>query len=287
MSTRHILTMIALSLATSLTAFGQTDDAEMSEEEKSAKRMEFMEKAISRFHLRFPGDNEVIANVTEKPLLRWANPHSTARDGILTAFVAGGRPMGIVQMALNEGASVIHEFHLLCDRPFELRREETVMWAEKETPHEFLKLDDVEAPRDSKVQRISQMRKLAAEFEVIDNHGFRDKTRHSLRLLTQPVYRYEDEPRHIIDGAVFVFGLGNDPECVLLLEACKDGETSWWQYCLSPVTIYELEASRAGEIVWSVPEKKVFGRGYLTQFVSPYRRAPDDADLKPLMPKKD
>ena len=34
-----------------------------------------------------------------------------------------------------------------------------------------------------------------------------------MRLLAQPIYRYENTKGDLIDGALFAFVLGTDPEC--------------------------------------------------------------------------
>ena len=40
-----------------------------------------------------------------------------------------------------------------------------------------------------------------------------------LRLLSQPLYRYEKTEGDLVDGALFAFTLGTDPEALLFIEA--------------------------------------------------------------------
>ena len=47
--------------------------------------------------------------------------------------------------------------------------------------------------------------------------------REELRLLPKPLYRYEPKAGPVIDGAVFAFVMGTDPESLLLIEAVKSG----------------------------------------------------------------
>ena len=43
-----------------------------------------------------------------------------------------------------------------------------------------------------------------------------------LRVLPQPLYRFSDEKRGIVDGALFALVVSNDAELLLLLEAAGD-----------------------------------------------------------------
>ena len=64
-------------------------------------------------------------------------------------------------------------------------------------------------------------------------------TTHNLRLMPQPVYRYS-EPDKILDGGLFVFALGTDPECNLLLEAYEDEKGARFRYALAPMSLTSL-----------------------------------------------
>ena len=50
-----------------------------------------------------------------------------------------------------------------------------------------------------------------------------------MRLLAQPIYRYENTKGDLIDGGLFVFVLGTDPEAFLLIEARRpqSGAPEW------------------------------------------------------------
>ena len=54
--------------------------------------------------------------------------------------------------------------------------------------------------------------------------------REELRLLPQPVYRYESEDPEVQDGGVFAFVQGTDPEVLLLLEAVRTEGGLVWIY---------------------------------------------------------
>ena len=72
-------------------------------------------------------------------------------------------------------------------------------------------------PADSAAARLRQMRALAQEFTGRQTN--REGVDRDMRLLAQPIYRYENTKGDLIDGGLFVFVLGTDPEVFLLIEA--------------------------------------------------------------------
>ncbi len=83
------------------------------------------------------------------------------------------------------------------------------------------------APADSAAARLRQMRALAQEFTSRQTN--RAGVDRDMRLLAQPIYRYEDTKGDLIDGGLFVFVQGTDPEIFLLIEARRprDGAPEW------------------------------------------------------------
>ena len=97
------------------------------------------------------------------------------------------------------------------------------------------------------------MRDLAAGFAVADD--FREKGWQALRPMPKPFARYGKPGSPLIDGAVFCFALGTDPEAYLMLEARAGKGGPGWQYAFAPQTSYALKASWKGQEVWSLPNR--------------------------------
>lgn len=72
-------------------------------------------------------------------------------------------------------------------------------------------------------------------------------------MLPQPLYRYESRRSDILDGAVFAFVQGTDPESLLLLEAFQKGNGFEWQFAFARRTSGELEGRHQDAVVWHVP----------------------------------
>ena len=94
---------------------------------------------------------------------------------------------------------------------------------------EWIILDDAPAPADTPERRLIQMRQMAQRFTVFDEFGWRDDDieRYELRLMSRPVYRYEQSD--VMDGALFVFAQGTNPEATMLIEAYGAGDNAAWR----------------------------------------------------------
>jgi hypothetical protein len=258
----------------------------VSDAPKSAERFKFLQTAIQRFSVRvMDGDDKVPAPLIVEPLLRYQNPLTSSKDGILVAFSRGGRPDVLATLVLSGEKAAVHEFYAIGNQQVEVLRDERVLWQSPLLEHKFQDLDEVQPPAETATLRAIQMRKLAEEFEVIDDHGWKVKTRQPLRLLRQPVHRYSDANAGIIDGAVFAFVLGTDPEAELLLEAYQGDAGPRWRFAFSPQTIYALQSLRHDSVVWQVPERRVFCNSTAEQYVCPYQFAPDDVPLAGMLPE--
>ena len=81
--------------------------------------------------------------------------------------------------------------------------------------------------------------------------------RWELRLLPQPLYRYESTDPDVLDGAVFAFvtSAGTDPEALLVLEARKPaaGCDPVWHYAIARFTDLNLWVRHKGKVVFYRP----------------------------------
>ncbi len=94
------------------------------------------------------------------------------------------------------------------------------------------------------------MKTLARDFSVRmqDQQG----EKFQLRLLPQPLIRYEPQDKNILDGALFSFSLGTDPEAILLLESRVADGLAAWQYAFARFHYIDLVASFKDRQVWHV-----------------------------------
>jgi len=250
------------------------------EAENARRRLEFANRATSRFELTVHGPSDQLSKLIPQPMLRWNNPHSGTTDGVLIGFSRGGRPDVLAQFAMHSEKNVVHEFQATCEFPLSMKRDGQGFWSYESPSIEFKILTDVKPPVESEAARLFQFRQIAESFEVFDEHGWKKPERQTLRLLRQPVHRYRDPEAGILDGVIMPFVLGTDPEAILLIEAFQTEQGPQWRYAFSEMTIYALQVFQNGKIVWEKPDRRVFCQSHVAHYVCPYRIAPDDPSLK-------
>ena len=97
------------------------------------------------------------------------------------------------------------------------------------------------------------MRALAQEFTGRQTN--REGVDRDMRLLAQPIYRYENTKGDLIDGGLFVFVLGTDPEAFLLIEARRSaGGAPKWQFGATRMNSINLRLNHRGREIWNAPE---------------------------------
>ena len=69
--------------------------------------------------------------------------------------------------------------------------------------------------------------------------------------MSRPLYRYEKSDGDVVDGAVFCFAMGTDPEVILLIEAVVTAGETQWEYAFARRTSGELQGQLDGDTVWT------------------------------------
>jgi hypothetical protein len=186
-----------------------------------------------------------------KSLLHWSNPVIGSFHGSVFVWTAKGRPEVIASIYKKFVPPPHHlgiEFHSLTEAAATAERNGRADWSPTRGGVKFQMLSDAPAPADTPARRLRQMRAIAAEFSATKKD--RKALSRPLRLLTQPIYRYES---HDPDGALFAFVEGTDPEVFLLIEARAGEKGLAWYYALARMNSVEFHVSRQGREVWSTP----------------------------------
>jgi hypothetical protein len=138
------------------------------------------------------------------------------------------------------------------------RKEDAVVRQPQSAGVEFATIPEAPAPDDGRNPRLRQMKMLAEQFQATMCGWKADSTdREELRLLTKPLYRYEVKDGPVIDGAVFAFVMGTDPEVLLLIEAVKAGDKATWQFAFARRTSGALEGRWKESVVWEADRNPV------------------------------
>jgi hypothetical protein len=238
---REVIGLVAVVLATwspalvaAQTSKRDSTDSAQATPSAAGLRMTVMQEAIRRLEASSGELDEGKLAFAAKPLLRYSDPTrdldkaSPLLDATVWRLGQQGRPTGLVTLELyrapDKPTVLAFEFVSLVPEPFalSLRDDAKVKW--KATGTEFKRAVLADGPRPAKTAtaRLQQMRQLARRFAVLEKFGGEEI---DCRLLTQPIDRYESPDDGIVDGAIFAFANGTNPEAAILLE-CDD--TTWW-----------------------------------------------------------
>lgn len=206
--------------------------AKQAEQAKSAskRRLALMQEAIDAFSITSPQiKSEKALRLGKSPKLRYDDPVRSLLDAGVWRMGEEGRPLALVTLELygaGEARAVLsYEFLSLIERQFSMRSPKGPVWNPAETELKFASLENAPQADKSEKLRLTQMRQIARRFDARQDYRG-DKI--ELRLMPQPIDRYRDQSQRIVDGAVFVFANGTNPELGLLLET--DGKR--WSYAV-------------------------------------------------------
>ncbi len=202
--------------------------------------------------VRVGDDEPVKATLVADPLLRWSNPTAGSVHGEVYLWHVGGRPAAaasIFRWYHPYKASTV-EIVSLSPSAVSAREGDEVLWDSRSPGVSFQAFSDAATPGATRNGRLSQMRALARRFEarLKDERGGEPVAR-ELRLLGQPIHRYEAAKQGIIDGALFAFAEVTDPEVIVMIEAAKDGDATKWRYALARMNNHEVEVRLDGKVV--------------------------------------
>lgn len=219
----------------------------------------------------------------ERAVLHWNQPVRGGDDGAVYLWLDQGRPAAIGAIFAwpdSDGLRVVtHEFHSLAAGPLQSNWEDRLNWQPARAGLEFRPIPGAPKPADSARQRMTQMRALLREFSgrSVDSKG-KDW---ELRLLPKELFRSEPEPSDLVlDGALFAFAQGTDPEILVSIEARSKeaGAPPRWEFACARFSDLRLQFSHNEQEVWSSePGGYSDSRGVYYAIAVERRKTPDDS----------
>lgn len=198
-----------------------------------------------------------------EPILRWSNPTAGSVFGDVYLWTDQGRPAAVVSwyrfFVPKWGRTL--EVSSLSEKSLTGTADGVNFWAPQAAGLTLAPLPEVDAPAKAMSARMTQMRRLAGEFSahLTDTRGGVEGVRRQLRLLPQPVYRYpagNNSKSPAVDGAMFAFVEGTDPEVFLVIEATRKNDAPQWHFGMARMNRDAMRGTFRDKVVWSVPHLK-------------------------------
>jgi hypothetical protein len=233
---------------------GQPEKQVSSEEPRKVNDQ--IEKAVHWYDV-LPAEDSTFRLVPQ-PVLRWRNVvRGQEGEAMLVVWSHNGRPAAMASIYPWQG-KMLHEFDSLSrEKKLIARDKDRVIWSPKTAGLEFKDVPNAPSPAKTHPERLRQMKLIAGRFKATMTGWQADDTdQEELRLLPRPLYRYDlknakDPDPNLLDGALFAYVQGTDPEVVLILEAIGTAEKSAWQYAFARATSGGLEVKLGREVVWT------------------------------------
>lgn len=246
---RFIIWTVTTYLSYSQLTAVAADDTQPSEAERRAGDARETVTRIAESYQLFKGDDRAVLSMEREPVLRWPNQTRGTTDGATFLWTLDGRPEAMADVWIRGGVPT-HAFHSFSRSKLFAVYHGRTNWHPEKPGVEFTEFADAPPPDDSAAKRLAQMKSLARRFTCRIT-GRTDGE--ELRLLPRPLYRYQTKSRDLLDGALFAFVQGTDPEVMLLLEAFQGADRSAWEYALTRDSGVALQADLDRKRIWEVP----------------------------------
>lgn len=256
-------TILLLPFALASAAFAQEQPPQPDktiEQQQIAEALKLTTEAARELSLTIPGEKEHSLTLEPKSLLQWSNPAAGTIYGNVFLWTYDKRPQAIASIYkwYSPYKQAEFEIHSLSTGPLRGRRKGNDLWNTQTPGLEWKPLPGRVSVAETPALRLIQLRRIARDFSVEKTD--REHLTREMRLLPQPLYRYTSKSQNVIDGALFVFVQGTDPEVFLLVEAIpsdKDASRAW-QYALVRMnsvtfvaTFKQTEVWRVETLLWS------------------------------------
>jgi hypothetical protein len=191
-----------------------------------------------------------------EPVYRFSDPARNVSDGTVWAWCQSGRPAALV--TLTKPARRPHwltELTSLAAGPIAANIEGFGAWQPSGAGVVMHKFPKAPLPADDASTRLRQMKDLVRQIKAHENFKPREDAsieRYQLRVLPQPVHRYEDAKSGVIDGGLFIIAYGQNPEIALLVEATREGPSQpAWHFGCARIAIAEVHVDFDNKELWS------------------------------------
>jgi len=236
---------------------GTADEPEKDNEEEARRerQLQNMQRSAAQYVLSAADPPQQAFQFHETAALRFNNPITGTTDGALYLWTNHGRPQAILKFFTFNNKTYTHVWLSLSEHRFAAERNGKAVWSPTEPGIKLHELPGAPQPAESAAQRLRQMRTLSAKFSATYTTVRSEGRPFELKLLTQPLLRYETDDEHRADGALFGYAQGTAPVGLLLIESRQTQEGHRWHYAYASLVADQLTARYLDKEVFSLDRK--------------------------------
>ena len=223
---------------------------------QEAAAAKFLQTVVDSIQVRLVDSKDAASlKLQHTPLMKYSDPARGYLGAGVWRLGDSGRPRGLVALEYRRhdtagfvlGCEFVsftpQKLELTCENdPLVLRTDGSCV--------PFATLSGAAAPASSDRQRLAQMRNIARRFSGTEHYKGES---YVLRLVPQPIDRYQDAEAKILDGAAFILAYGTNPELVLLIECDQEQ----WRYAVMRLASAEVVVELDSREVARFPASKV------------------------------
>ena len=203
---------------------------------------------LSAFELSIATEPPKKLTLADAAVLRWNYPIRNVDDAAAFIWLNKEQPAAVATvMSYRDRAQNLrraYEFLSLSPDRLSAVKSGQLVWHPEKPGLTWRDVPEAPPPADSPAARRRQMHDLSAKFQVSVES---DNNRYELRLLAQPLYRYQDGPADILDGSLFALVEGTDPELILALKS--SAEEPKWRFATGRLTRWAIEIRYQDKVV--------------------------------------
>jgi hypothetical protein len=228
---------------------GIADDAR---DERRAKMLEKMEAVAQETKVSFAeGNGEVL--LRDKPVFRYDDQPRRLVDATVWTWIYQGRPIAFQKVeAIERGAGEWQRcFVSLAEDRLKVQWGKGRMFESTEAGVSYRPVPDAPAMAPRNLERRRQLRELARTFTARILLDPANQDSQEMRLLTSPMFEFEDEKSKLLRGAVFGYSTnGTNPDLLILFEAREAQGSFAWHYAPARMTTGGITVAHSDKPIW-------------------------------------
>jgi hypothetical protein len=203
------------------------------------------------------GETWVKAQRIDRPLLLYTDDTRANDRGSVWGWGEKGRPLALFEIfqKVDDRKIWVTGIHNTSGGKLRAGRLGAPWWLENESDIAFKDVPAAPPVAADSAVRQRQMKLLAQNFTAHEIYN-PNNTRYDLRRLDRPLHAYQDEGAGIVEGGLFTFANGTNPELMLFLEARQAkiaGSKPVWQFGVGRTSYAELHLEYDAKEVFSAP----------------------------------